>query len=341
MSFDPEPRPSATSVQPRPLWRRVLAWRPRLRGSTGAGATPRRRWRWWLLIPVVPLLYYTIGMLVVHTIDDNLDFRPQNVAPGESRAVAVAAALVTREVDQHRWVASDPFFLPAWALDNMPNFQMGIMAAVARFTTELKDQLGRTRGSSQIDHDLQDAAGQFQFRGDRWIWDPSISIWPSATSAQQYRAGYRSLINYNKRLAAGQATYDRRADNLQFILDRFAGDLGSESARLEQHVQQHGGDLFDMQCDDIFYSVKGRLYGQFILLREIGEDFKTVITDRQLTASWAQMLESFRAAAHLQPPVVINGRPDSTVLPSHLASQGFYLMRARTQLREIVDILQK
>ena len=340
MSFDPEPRPSAP-VAPRPLWRRVLAWRPRPRSTAAAGTAPRRRWRWWLLIPIVPVLYYTIGMLVVHTIDDNLDFRPQSVAPGESRAVAAAVALATREVDQHRWVASDPFFLPAWPLDNMPNFQMGIMASVARFTTELKDQLGRTRGSSQIDRDLQDAAGMFQFRGDRWVWDPSISIWPSATSAQQYRAGYRALIAYNKRLGAGDATFDRRADNLQFILDRFANDLGSESARLQQHVLERGGDLFDMRCDDIFYSAKGRLYGQFILLREIGEDFKGVITERQLTAAWTQMLDSFRAAAALQPPVVFNGRPDSTMMPSHLAAQGFFVMRARTQLREIVDILQK
>jgi hypothetical protein len=335
MSFDPEPRP-ATAVVAQPLWRRVLAWRPRL-----GVAVPKMRWRWWLLIPIVPVLYYTIGMLVIHTIDDNVEFRPQNVPPGESRAVAAAAALVTREVDTHRWVASDPFFLPAWPLDNMPNFQMGIMAAVARFTTELKDQLGRTRGSSQIDRDLQEAAGQFQFRGDRWVWDPQISIWPSATSAQQYRAGYRALIAYNKRLAAGQATYDRRADNLQSLLERFANDLGSESARLDQHIAQRAGDLFDMKCDDIFYSVKGRLYATFILLRELGEDFKQVIADRQLTTAWAQMLDSFRTAAHLQPIVVLNGRPDSMLMPSHLASQGFYLMRARTQLREIVDILQK
>ena len=130
MSFDPEPRPSAP-VASRPLWRRVLAWRPRPRSAAAAGTAPRRRWRWWLLIPIVPVLYYTIGMLVVHTIDDNLEFRPQSVAPGESRAVAAAVALATREVDQHRWVASDPFFLPAWPLDNMPNFQMGIMASVA------------------------------------------------------------------------------------------------------------------------------------------------------------------------------------------------------------------
>lgn len=340
MSFDPEPRPAAAVVA-QPLWRRVLAWRPRLGGAGLTVAVPKGRWRWWLLIPIVPVLYYTIGMLVIHTIDDNLEFRPQDVPPGESRAVAAAAALVTREVDQHRWVASDPFFLPAWPLDNMPNFQMGIMASVARFTTELKDQLGRTRGSSQIDRDLQEAAGQFQFRGDRWVWDPKISIWPSATSAQQYRGGYRALIAYNKRLGAGQATYDRRADNLQSLLDRFANDLGSESARIDQHIVQRGGDLFDMQCDDVFYSVKGRVYGTFILLRELGEDFKQVIADRQLTSAWAQTLDTFRTAAYLQPPVVLNGRPDSTLLPSHLASQGYYVMRARTQLREIVDILQK
>lgn len=340
MSFDPEPRPS-TAVQPRPLWRRVLAWRPRRRDPALAGAAKPRRWRWWLLIAAVPLLYYAIGMIVVHQIDDNLEFRPQNVGPGESHAVAAAAALMKREVDTHRWVASDPFFLPTWPLDNMPNFQTGIKESVARFTTEMKDQLGRTRGSSQIDGDLQLASGMFQFPPDHWILNFGVSILPSATSAAQYRSGYRALIAYNKRLGAGQAIYDRRADNLQAILDRFANDLGSESARIDDHIARRGGDLFDMQCDDVFYSVKGRLYGTFILLREIGEDFKQVINDRQLTAAWAKMLDSFRTAAYLQPPIVLNGRPDSTLIPSHLASQGFYVMRARTQLREIVDILQK
>jgi len=53
------------------------------------------------------------------------------------------------------------------------------------------------------------------------------------------------------------------------------------------------------------------------------------------------MLASFRAAAGLQPWVIVNGAPDSQLLPSHLASQGFFLLRARTQLREITNILLK
>jgi hypothetical protein len=47
------------------------------------------------------------------------------------------------------------------------------------------------------------------------------------------------------------------------------------------------------------------------------------------------------AAAVLSPWVVVNGRPDGQFMPSHLASQGFYLLRARFQLYEIVNILQK
>ena len=56
----------------------------------------------------------------------------------------MAADLVTREVDVHTWTPMMPFFMPAGILDNMPNFQRGIMAALGRFSTELMDQLGRT-----------------------------------------------------------------------------------------------------------------------------------------------------------------------------------------------------
>jgi hypothetical protein len=43
----------------------------------------------------------------------------------------------------------------------------------------------------------------------------------------------------------------------------------------------------------------------------------------------------------LDPFIVINGSPDATFQPSHLASQGFYLLRARTQAREVSNVLLK
>jgi hypothetical protein len=341
MTFEPD---TATPQAPTPSrWRRL--WR-RTKGRSGersASASTRQRvWRWtWRLLLVAAILYYPVGALLVEDIDDDPQFAAVNVVPGESRAVATAAALVTREVDVHTWTPMMPFFMPAAILDNMPNYQRGIMSALGRFSTELMDQVGRTRGSSQTDRDLEQARGFLNEQPNIWLWQPSVSLMPSATSAQKYRAGRDRLIAYNKRLAAGQAVFERRADNLQSVIDRIANDIGSDSAVIDQHIIEKAGDLFDTRCDDIFYFNKGRLYAYYLVLRELGADFQNVIRERELTNAWNGTIESFRVAAELHPWIVWNGYLDGLVIPNHLAAQGFYLLRARTQLREISNILQK
>jgi hypothetical protein len=132
-----------------------------------------------------------------------------------------------------------------------------------------------------------------------------------------------------------------RADNLQATLDRMTADLGSASAAIDRDITERSGLWPDFGADDLFYADKGRLYAYYLLLRALGSDFDKVIKERDLGAAWAQMLESFREAATLQPWVVVNGDPASQFLPSHLASQGFFLLRARTQLKEITNILLK
>lgn len=287
------------------------------------------------------VLYYLVGMAVIHRVSDDTGFEVENVPTGASRSVAVAAALIHREVSVNSWVANDPFFKPGVLLDNMPNFQQGVIYALSRFALELSDQLGRTRGSSEVDDDLDKAAGLLKYPGNIWIWDLSTSWKPTAPSEDQYRAARESLLSYNKRLAAGEAMFERRADNLQATLLRFTADIGSSSAIIDQHLTLAGGWGFDTTVDDIFYTSKGRLYGYYMIMREMGRDFDKVIADRELSSSWARMLDSLRQAASLDPIVVVNGAPDGAMMPSHLASLGFYLLRARTQLREIVEILQK
>jgi hypothetical protein len=343
MTFEPDHASSAAAPSWwRRTWERMRSARPGP-AKTAAPPTGRRRlWRWgaWAVVLVV-LLYYPVGALIVENIDDDPQFAAHNVTPGESRAVATAADLVTREVDVHTWTPMMPFFTPAGILDNMPNFQRGIMAALGRFSTELMDQVGRTRGSSQTDRDLEQARGFLNEQPNIWLWQPSVSLWPSATSAQKYRAGRDRLIAYNKRLAAGQAVFERRADNLQALLDRIANDHGSDSAVIDQHIIEKAGDLFDTRVDDIFYFNKGRLYANYLLMRELGADFESVIREKGLTNAWNGTVETFRIAAQLHPLIVWNGYPDGLLIPNHLAAQGFYLLRARTQLREISNILLK
>ncbi len=289
------------------------------------------------------ILYYPFAMLWHHKIDDDLDFAVPDSAsvPGASQAVAMTAALIHREVDQNGWVANNPFFMPSAFLDNMPNYQMGMIGALARFSFELADQIGRTRGSSQTDPDLQDASGLLQYSGTRWFWDPTVSLMPTAPSEDQYRKAREALLSYNRRLAAGEAVFERRADNLQATLDRIALDIGSSSAALDTHIAQGRGRVIDMSADDLFYGIKGQMYGYYMVLKALRADFAPTINERSLQTAYDNMLQSFAQAVRLDPWVVVNGAPDSQFFPSHLAAQGFYLLRARTQLREITSILQK
>lgn len=302
----------------------------------------RRVWLWALVVVGLVFAYYAIGMLWLHEIDDDPEFALESSAPeGGSQAVAVAADLIDREINTHRWVANDPFFMPGSLLDNMPAYQQGIVTAISRFTLELADQIARTRGSSQIDPDLDTASGLLRYPGTIWIFDFRTSWAPTASSEQQYRRGMEALRRYNQRLGQDQAVFEARADNLLATLDRIAADLGSSSAAIDRQLENQSAFWPDWTADDLFYTSKGRLYAYYLLLRALEADFANVIRERELASAWAQALESFRTAATLQPWVVVNGAPDSQLMPSHLAAQGFFLLRARTQLREISDVLLK
>lgn len=313
--------------------------RDRLQMHDWRGSRP---WLRWTLIGVllVLLLWYPVGMAVYTHIDDDPGFEPRPTAydAGGSKAVATAAALVEREIE--RWAPNKPFWHPAAALDNMPNYQLGLMYAVSRFAIEMGDQLGRTRGSSAIDKDLDRAAGLLKYDGRIWYWG-SGGLLPVAPAQRQYQNAAEALARYNERLANGEATYDRRADNLIALLDRVGADLGASSAALDKRALETNAGWFDTIADDLLFNVKGRLYAYYLLLRDIGTDFDKAIAEKQASKIWQQMLASLRQGAELYPPIVSNGYEDGLLMPSHLTALGFYLLRARTQLKEVADALSK
>lgn len=302
-----------------------------------------RGWRLALLLVLAVIVAYLVGMIWAHQINDDLDFQPAppHRVAGGSAAVDMVTALIDREINETSWVPNNPFPFPSSFLDNMPNFQLGLMYALSRFAVEMTDSLGRTRGSSQVDPDLDKAAGLLKYDGTVWVWEPSISMLPTARAESQYEAGMRALQAYNQRLAAGQATLDRRADNLLAFLDRIAADLGSTSAVLSERAEASSIGWFDRRADDDFYNAKGRLYGYYLILSALGKDFEAVIAERNAQPLWDNMLESLRVAAGMDPLIVSNGAPDGLLFPNHLAAQGFYLLRARTQMRELSSVLAK
>ncbi len=343
--FDLEP-------QPKPGWRRFLPrWRfPALktwRGEDDLDTAGRRsrlatvlRWTGGGLLAIM-LLYYPVGALIAHRIDDDINFAAPAIPPEASQTVALAAALIDREVNGTSWPANAPWFFPSSILDNMPNFQSGEIQALQRVVTELRDQIGRARGTSSADKALEAAAGYLNNPPDLWYIDLSRSWAPMKPSESYYLDAMKALIDFNGRMTRGDAVFERRADNLLSTLDRIGKDLGAASNKIDEEIDRESGAWFDLGADDTFYFNKGELYAYGLLLKALGQDFKQVLTEKGALNIWGRMVESMLDGASLQPWVVINGETASLAQPNHLAEQGFYLLRARAQLEEITDILQK
>ncbi|CDL00419.1 Protein conserved in bacteria [Magnetospirillum gryphiswaldense MSR-1 v2] len=301
-------------------------------------APDTKRWLAWLLpvLPVLLLLYYGIGMGLAHKIDADPEYGPGAVTAPQSRAVAMAARLILREVDDHKWVANDPFFNPSSLLDNMPAYQTGIVGAIARVTAHLN---GLSIESGAEDLELSRAAGFLKYPGTVWKFDSRTSWAPTASSEKQYRSAARNLLVFNDHLTTGDAVFARDRASLAKLLALIGTDMDAAADRLDAHLAQGHWTLFDAGADDLYFDTKGRLYAQSMILRELGWDFAQILAAADLGEQWQAMLAALNRAAALQPALVLAGDEDSALLPNHLTNQGFRLLQARSRLAGLAAAL--
>jgi hypothetical protein len=257
--------------------------------------------------------------------------------------------LVDFNVGQNAWISSmilyklglfgldwdkTPFF------DNKAAFQRGVNQAIRRTTIELVDTLGRVRGTSQIDQDLQNARGSLQFDEDTWYFGFS-PFGPKTPTPSFYRSAIKDLNKFNDRLEKCEAVFDARADNLLQFVDRIANDIGATSAILRERSENYNAGWFDTRADDRFWFAYGQLYGYYGILKAARADFADVIKERRLTALWDELEEQLRASLRIQPAIISNGAEDGWLMPSHLATLGFYVLRVRSNLVEIRLVLDR
>jgi hypothetical protein len=320
-------------------------------GQDAATAAPasadksRRRWRWRLggagLALLLLLGYYMLGALLLTRIDGGLNFRPgkADLPADGSQTVAMMSALLDREVNGYGWKPNNPWIYPTALMDNMPNYQLGILSSLRPVGLELRDSVGRLRGSGGTDADLEAAYSAISYAPDRWFIGSKFPFL-GMSSESQYRDAIKGLRSYNARVGNGRATYERRVDTLVRLLDRLSLSLGNASNELDKRMQTPGG-LFDTTADDVFYRAKGQCYAAYLLLSAMRNDYSGVVRDRAVANLWADMMDELKQAVALDPWIVSNGKSDDVLVQNHLARQGVHLERARQRLREISGILQQ
>ena len=57
--------------------------------------------------------------------------------------------------------------------------------------------------------------------------------------------------------------------------------------------------------------------------------------------TWEEADQQLRSALDMRPWIISNGAESAFIMPSHLATMGFYLLRVRANMTEMRDILDR
>ena len=298
---------------------------------------------WWQMTLVflfaVVFLYYPIGGWLINDIDTSDTYKPQ-VENNQLAFIDMMSHLINREVYHKIWTPNLPFLFPSYFLDNMPNFQLGLMSAVSKTASAL-GRIPLTAVSPSAQTELNEGVELLQYPGNVWLFSPQNKLLPAPSSSTQYKKGRKKLNNFNREIAAGRVILNRNADNLSIILKIAQTDLGNLLSKTDSHIRETHDSTVDFKADDIFYFNLGKLYGYKQIFNALGQDYKNTLIRYDIYASWTAMLNFLNRATNINPAIIRNGRLDSSIAPNHLITINYFASRAVNILNGIIDKLNQ
>lgn len=276
----------------------------------------------------------------------------ENTTCPHSQVVEVMNYLIDFNINKNEWVANDViykngiFFVIPWAstpfLDNKASFQLGVHDVIKRMSIELEERLGRIRGTSSKNIDLQKAREDLHYGtsiGYINLFDGNPFM--AVAAETRYRNAMKLYQNFNNKLASCEMVFDPRADNLRATLDSLTNAIGSIASEMDERSTHIGRGWFDFKADNYYYEALGMIYAYQGLIQAMEADFADVIKDKGLTLLWQQLSQRAHNAASLRPLIISNGVEDGWIMPTHLNMISQKLLLLRSQLVEARDILDR
>lgn len=291
-------------------------------------------------VAVLLILYYPLGAWLTDNIDRDTEIEIAPSAANQSQTVEMISFIVNREVNEKIWTPNLPFFFPAAILDNMPNFQLGIINGVSKFTTAFEKRIDNKIRNKENSGLLYRAAALLRFPGTVWMFDPhnKIKLVPSAGS--QYRKARRMLTKYNQSLINGETVFYKNPQDLAYMLNKVRQNLAQSSNQLTASVRENSSNWLDFKADDVFYYNQGKVYAYYLLFKALAYDYKTIIVDYNMYQNWTSLSKALEEACFIRPAIVRNGELNSSFAPNHLAYLNAYILKAQNYLGQMVEAFQ-
>lgn len=277
-------------------------------------------------------LYYVVGALLIENVNVSNVYQLPKENRHKSEIAAAMAFLIDREIDVKMWTPNLPPVFPAYILDNMPNFQIGIITAVRDHAYVLKNFANKTPEQQK---NTKKAEEFLRYSPYMWLMSKKSSFGLAPSANAQYRKARSELLKYNK---TDFTVYDADFD---VYLRRLARVLRLLIQKNDSHIIEHSQEFLDTKADDVFYRTRGYAFATWQIAAAAGFDYKTLLVQNNVYNEWTYLLSSLQKAAELKPLMVRNGKIDSVFGTNHLLAQNYYLERALVAATEIQKKIQE
>ena len=278
--------------------------------------------------------YYPLGGRLSERIDKTEDYDFSSISEKQLQSIESIAFLIDREVNQHIWTPNLPFFFPAYSLDNMPNFQIGVIRGIKSVVSGLSKQVNCAEGQKEVAY-LSDAARLLAYPENVWLVSPKNKLKMAASSTSQYRKARKKLKGFNQALEEEKCFWVRDGKSLYAINLQVLKGLRIARRQLENEIREGNTTWFDTRADNVFYLNQGRVYAYMLTLKKIGRDYKQVLMADSLYQDWTEVLRALQNGAEINPDIVLNGKTSESFKANHLINLGFYATKAENGLMKI------
>ncbi len=245
---------------------------------------------------------------------------------------------------------------PSIFLDNMPNFEFGVLVQSRDLARVLRNDYSRSQSQSREDPDLAIAEPALNFSNDSWIFP---------TTESKYREARTALLSFQARMVDSNpsARFYARADNLREWLAVVERRLGDLSQRLSASVGQRrvnidlageraatgttslGDDVTVqtpwLEIDDVFYEARGTAWALLHFMRAAQFDFESVLEDKNAVVSLRQIIRELEGSLYpLSSPMVLNG-DGFGMFANHSLVLASYLSRAHSAVADLRALLSQ
>ena len=264
--------------------------------------------------------------------------QPESLVKGYRMASTLASLMEILLHKRGGYITND-IMPPNIFLDDIKNWEYGALVMIRDASAALRNNFARAQSQSQEDVDLALADPLFVFDNNSWQLPQTES---------EYEKGLVHLNNYARRLAAGEASFSARADNLRQYLEVVEKRLGGYSTRLTASTERRdlsvgGQSIINttpwMEVDDVFWEARGATWALLHLMKAIALDFNNVVNVKNAQVTVNIIIFEFEESQTTTlSPMVLNGSGFG-LFANYSLTMANYITRANAAMLDFRDLL--